>query len=131
MGGESKTKDFFRLFVIPDYGMCAAMFPGTFDALGAVQKWVEEGVAPDQIKTTYAEQGRQFRERAGMQDTPESKSPGPQDTAGMPLSGGSNLQGERRYERRGKFQMRQADLEVAGKEESEIRKSDTPRVRGL
>ena len=50
--------------------MCAAMFPGAFDALEAVQKWVEEGVAPDQIKATYAEQGRQFRERAGMQDTP-------------------------------------------------------------
>jgi feruloyl esterase len=74
MGGENKTKDFFRLFIIPDYGMCAAMFPGTFDALGAVQRWVEEGVAPDHIKTTYVEQGRQFRERAGMQDTPESKS---------------------------------------------------------
>jgi feruloyl esterase len=74
MGGESKTTDFFRLFMIPDYGMCAAMFPGTFDAVGAVQKWVEEGIAPDQIKTTYAEQSRQFRERAGMQDTPQSKS---------------------------------------------------------
>jgi hypothetical protein len=54
--------------------MCAAMFPGAFDALGAVQKRVEEGVAPDQIKATYAEQGRQFRERAGMQDTPQYKS---------------------------------------------------------
>jgi feruloyl esterase len=75
MGGESKTKDFFRLFVIPDYGMCAAMFPGTFDALGAVQKWVEEGVAPDHIKATYGAQGSQFRPRAGMQDTPETKSP--------------------------------------------------------
>jgi feruloyl esterase len=74
MGGESNTRDFFRLFMIPDYGMCAAMFPGTFDALGAVQKWVEEDAAPDQIKATYGEQGRQFRERAGMQDTPQSKS---------------------------------------------------------
>jgi feruloyl esterase len=72
MGGENKTKDFFRLFMIPDYGMCAAMFPGTFDALGAVQDWVEKGIAPDQIKATYAEQSRQFRERAGMQDTPQS-----------------------------------------------------------
>jgi len=54
--------------------MCAAMFPGAFDALGAVQKWIKEGIAPDQIKTTYAAQGRQFRERAGMQDTSQSKS---------------------------------------------------------
>jgi feruloyl esterase len=68
MGGENKTKDFFRLFMIPDYGMCASMFPGTFDALGAVQDWVEKGMAPDQIKATYAEQGYQFRARAGMQD---------------------------------------------------------------
>ena len=55
--------------------MCAAMFPGAFDALGAVQKWIKEGIAPDQIKTTYGTQGRQFRERAGMQDTPQSKIP--------------------------------------------------------
>ena len=75
MGGESETKDFFRLFVVPDYGMCPAMFPGAFDALGAVQKWVEEGIAPDQIKATYGTQGRQFRERAGMQDTPQSRAP--------------------------------------------------------
>jgi len=74
MGGEGETKDFFRLFVIPDYGMCAAMFPGAFDALGAVQKWVEEGVAPDRIIVTHGEQNRQFRERAGMQDTPQTQS---------------------------------------------------------
>ncbi len=74
MGGEKQTADFFRLFIVPDYGMCAAMFPGTFDALGAVQKWVEEGVAPNQIKAAYGDQGAQFRERAGMQDTPQSKS---------------------------------------------------------
>lgn len=48
------------------------MFPGTFDALGAVQKWVEEGVAPEQIKTTYFDQNARFRERAGMQDAPQS-----------------------------------------------------------
>jgi len=63
MGGESKTTDFFRLFMIPNYGMCAAMFPGTFDALGAVQKWVEEGVAPDQIKATYSDRGKPYRTR--------------------------------------------------------------------
>jgi feruloyl esterase len=72
MGGENKTKDFFRLFMIPDYGMCAAMYPGTFDALGAVQKWVEEGIAPDQIKATHFNQSSMFRPRAGMQDTPQS-----------------------------------------------------------
>lgn len=63
MGGESSTKDFFRLFVIPDFGMCAAMFPGTFDALGAVQKWREEGIAPDQVKMTYSDRGRVYKAR--------------------------------------------------------------------
>ena len=63
MGGESATKDFFRLFMIPDYGMCAAMFPGTFDALGAVQKWREEGNAPDQIKASYSDRGRVYKTR--------------------------------------------------------------------
>jgi feruloyl esterase len=63
MGGESATKDFFRLFMIPDFGMCAAMFPGTFDALGAVQKWREEGSAPDQIKASYSDRGRVYKTR--------------------------------------------------------------------
>ena len=31
-----------------------------------------EGVAPDQIKSTYFDQNTRFRERAGMQDAPES-----------------------------------------------------------
>jgi feruloyl esterase len=63
MGGESQTKDFFRLFMIPDFGMCAAMSPGTFDALGAVQKWREEGIAPDQVKMTYSDRGRVSKTR--------------------------------------------------------------------
>jgi feruloyl esterase len=63
MGGESQTKDFFRLFMIPDFGMCASMFPGAFDALGAVQKWREEGIAPDQIKASYSDRGRVYKTR--------------------------------------------------------------------
>lgn len=63
MGGEGKTRDFFRLFMIPDYGMCAEMFPGTFDALEAVQKWVEEGIAPDQIKAAYPKRGKVSKTR--------------------------------------------------------------------
>jgi len=68
MGGIDETRDFFRLFVVPDFGMCPSMYPGTFDALGAVQKWVEEDVAPDHITTTYFDQTARFRARAGMQD---------------------------------------------------------------
>lgn len=68
MGGYDKTRDFFRLFMVPDFGMCPSMYPGTFDALGAIEDWVEKGVAPDHIKTTYFDQSDRFRERAGMQD---------------------------------------------------------------
>jgi feruloyl esterase len=63
MGAEDATRDFFRLFMIPDFGMCAAMFPGTFDALGAVQKWREEGIEPDQIKASYSDRGRIYKTR--------------------------------------------------------------------
>lgn len=63
MGGENQTKDFFRLFMIPDFGMCAGMSQGTFDALGAVQKWREQGIAPDQIKATYSDRGRVYKAR--------------------------------------------------------------------
>jgi feruloyl esterase len=73
MGGLDKTRDFFRLFMVPDYGMCPSMYPGVFDALGAVQKWVEEDEAPDHITTTYFDQTSRFRARAGMQDAPESE----------------------------------------------------------
>jgi feruloyl esterase len=63
MGGENQTKDFFRLFMVPDFGMCAGMFPGTFDALGAVQRWREEGIAPDQITTSYSTSGKVYKKR--------------------------------------------------------------------
>ena len=62
MGGENQTKDFFRLFMIPDYGMCAGN-PQTFDALSAVQKWREQGIAPDQITANYADRGRVYKKR--------------------------------------------------------------------
>ena len=68
MGGIDETREFFRLFVVPDFGMCPSMYPGTFDALETVQKWVEEDVVPDQIMTTYFDQTARFRARAGMQD---------------------------------------------------------------
>jgi feruloyl esterase len=63
MGGESKTRDFFRLFMIPNFSMCAAMYPGTFDPMQAMQKWVEEGIAPDQIKATYSNSGKVTKTR--------------------------------------------------------------------
>lgn len=63
MGGESRTKDFARLFMIPDFGMCPSMYPGTFDALGAVQRWREQGIAPDQITVSYSSEGKVYKTR--------------------------------------------------------------------
>lgn len=53
MGGEGATGEFFRLFMIPDAGACAGSNPEMFDALGALEAWREEGIAPDRIRATY------------------------------------------------------------------------------
>jgi feruloyl esterase len=62
MGGIEKTQDFFRLFLVPGMDHCSGAndialrgFPvksiglDDFDALGALEKWVEKGIAPDEI----------------------------------------------------------------------------------
>ncbi|MBN2243922.1 MAG: tannase/feruloyl esterase family alpha/beta hydrolase [Acidobacteria bacterium] len=61
MGGEEAVDDFFRLFMVPDMGMCPAALPGTFDAMGALAKWTEEGVAPDQIPASYRDGSRVYK----------------------------------------------------------------------
>ncbi len=49
-GGPQRTADFARLFLIPGMNHCAGG-PATdqFDALNAMQEWVEGGRAPDRI----------------------------------------------------------------------------------
>ena len=63
MGGSGETKDFFRLFMVPDFGMCPSMYTGTFNAMDALQKWTEEGIAPDQITATYSDGPRVSKTR--------------------------------------------------------------------
>jgi hypothetical protein len=50
MGGREKTQDFFRLFLIPGVHHCAGG-PGLtdFDALTALENWVEKGQVPTQL----------------------------------------------------------------------------------
>lgn len=44
------TPDFARLFLSPGMGHCrGGVGPNTFDAIGALEAWVEKGQAPDQI----------------------------------------------------------------------------------
>ncbi|MGO4305833.1 tannase/feruloyl esterase family alpha/beta hydrolase [Cupriavidus sp. RAF12] len=46
----SHTPDFARLFLSPGMGHCrGGIGPNTFDAIGALENWVEKGQAPDQI----------------------------------------------------------------------------------
>jgi feruloyl esterase len=63
MGGENRTGDFFRLFMVPDVNMCAGATPGTFDALDALRKWREEGIAPDSIPAHYQNGNEIYRTR--------------------------------------------------------------------
>ncbi len=50
MGGPEKTQEFARLFMVPGMGHCSGgVGPNHFDALGALEPWVEKGTAPDSI----------------------------------------------------------------------------------
>ena len=50
MAALAETQDFFRLFMVPGMGHCRGG-PGAdqFDALTALERWVEQGIAPEQI----------------------------------------------------------------------------------
>lgn len=59
MGGLEETQQSARLFMVPGMFHCSGgNAPSSFDLLGPIQAWVEEGVAPDQIiATQYADSG--------------------------------------------------------------------------
>jgi feruloyl esterase len=63
MGGEKETKDFFRLFMVPDMGMCPGMNPAVFDALGALQRWREQGIEPDRIIASDSDGRKAYKTR--------------------------------------------------------------------
>ncbi|BBO30140.1 hypothetical protein AltI4_45280 (plasmid) [Alteromonas sp. I4] len=50
-GGYDQLKNTIRLFTVPNTGHCGlgGDGPGNFDAIGALESWVEESEAPDQI----------------------------------------------------------------------------------
>lgn len=52
--GANAAAEFARVFAVPGMDHCSGGSQGTdkFDAYGAVVKWVEEGVAPDQMVST-------------------------------------------------------------------------------
>jgi len=58
LGGPSKTQDFARLFMVPGSPGCPGFMANQqdFDAFGAIQKWVEKGIAPESILYSQREQ---------------------------------------------------------------------------
>jgi feruloyl esterase len=64
MGGPAPTRDFYRLFMAPGMGHCAGgPGPNQFDAIGALEQWVEKGVAPDKMIATHSTNGKVDRTR--------------------------------------------------------------------
>ena len=64
MGGLEKTREFFRFFVAPGMGHCGGgPGPNQFEALGALEQWVEHGTAPERLIASHAANGRIDRTR--------------------------------------------------------------------
>lgn len=64
MGGPRETAAFFRLFMVPGMGHCSGgPGPSSFDALGALDKWVAQGTAPDRIVASHSSAGTVDRTR--------------------------------------------------------------------
>jgi hypothetical protein len=64
MGGTDATRSFYRFFPVPGMAHCGGgVGPNTFDALAALQDWVEKGTAPDSIRASHATNGQVDRTR--------------------------------------------------------------------
>ena len=60
----AETQQFFRLFMAPGMGHCrGGPGPDTFDALSALEAWVEEGRAPERLIASKLEGGEVVRTR--------------------------------------------------------------------
>ena len=64
MGGQQKTGEFVRLFLVPGMHHCnGGPGPNTFDSLTALENWVEHGTAPTRIVASHATNGTVDRTR--------------------------------------------------------------------
>lgn len=64
MGGAPETSSFYRLFMVPGMGHCGGgPGPSRFDALTALEQWVEHGTPPDRIVASRTSEGRVDRTR--------------------------------------------------------------------
>jgi feruloyl esterase len=64
MGGEREASSFYRLFMVPGMGHCGGgPGPSAFDALDALESWVENGKPPDRIPASHVSDGKVDRTR--------------------------------------------------------------------
>lgn len=64
VGDRARTQDFLRLFLAPGMAHCSGgPGPDQFDAIGALDNWVEHGKAPDAIVASHRTAGRVDRTR--------------------------------------------------------------------
>lgn len=62
--GREQTDQFVRLFMVPGMEHCrGGPGPNTFDALTALEAWVEKGVAPARITASHSTNGKVDRTR--------------------------------------------------------------------
>ena len=58
LGGTASLHDGYRLFMAPGMGHCSGgAGPNTFDALAALEQWVEQGRPPDRILASHSTNG--------------------------------------------------------------------------
>ena len=64
MGGAARVKDSYRLFMVPGMNHCAGGDgPSNFDAVGALEQWVEKGKPPEKIIASHMTDGKADRTR--------------------------------------------------------------------
>lgn len=64
MGGAGKVKQSYRLFMAPGMNHCAGGDgPSSFDAVKALEEWVEKGQAPERIIASHMTNGKADRTR--------------------------------------------------------------------
>ena len=62
--GPGKVKDFYRLYMVPGMGHCrGGDGTDTFDMVTALEQWVEQGKAPDQIPASRVRNAKVDRTR--------------------------------------------------------------------
>jgi feruloyl esterase len=64
LGGETKTADSIRLFMVPGMGHCGGgEGPNTFDMMSALEQWKEQGKTPVRIVASHRTAGKIDRTR--------------------------------------------------------------------